>query len=280
MYVTEAIEAADRLYPNEYGVFEKIKWVDELNAKIALEYRKRYKAADLFPDTDGEYLAPENVSWENIHSIRVGAKEIKKEDFSTYGIRFIYGIRNRLCVPVNIRRAKDVVRIIYLEAAEKIRVINIKDEDITFDANGFYIDKEVFLFGDIVNVKTEINGREIDKNVNVFKSYLPEVGSTVFYVECDEGAFDFLGLGSEGNEGEKVTANASLRRIITEKTLCPIPYDDMYIQWICAKICFWQKAYDTYNQHMTVFNQLLSDYWHYVIVHSPSDDLNQWKGWY
>ncbi|MCD8390972.1 MAG: hypothetical protein LUD03_03935 [Firmicutes bacterium] len=272
MYIMDVIETADRLYPNEYTTAEKIRWIDELNAKIASEYRKIYKAVDLRPDSAGEYLAPEGVTWESIHSLRVGAREIKKEDFATFGVKFVYGVKNRLCVPTNIFRATDVIRVIYLEAAEEIRVINLDDVTLTFDENGFYIDKEVFLPLDVVNIKGTIGGTEIDKNVNVFRSYLPEVDSTVYYVEVDEGAFsDYV---EDSAEGE-----VSLRRLITEKTICPTGYDDMYIQWVCAKICYWQKAFDSYNQHMTVFNQLLSDYWHYVLQNAPERDNDKWRGW-
>ena len=72
---------------------------------------------------------------------------------------------------------------------------------------------------------------------------------------------------------------ANIDRVITDKTVCDIPYDEMYIHWLCAKICYWQKNFAAYNQHMTSFNQLLSDYSHYIIERSPSTDDGKFVGW-
>ena len=47
---------------------------------------------------------------------------------------------------------------------------------------------------------------------------------------------------------------------ISEETIAPPPYDRMYIDFVLAKICYYQRDYDAYNQHIISFNSKLEDF--------------------
>lgn len=45
-----------------------------------------------------------------------------------------------------------------------------------------------------------------------------------------------------------------------EETLVSSPYDGMYIDFLLAKFCYYQRDYDAYNQHIISFNSKLEDF--------------------
>jgi len=66
-----------------------------------------------------------------------------------------------------------------------------------------------------------------------------------------------------------------------EETLPPPPYDAMYIDFVMAKCCYYQRDFDAYNQHITAFNSKLSDFsnW-YIRTHMPERETeNKIKNW-
>lgn len=68
---------------------------------------------------------------------------------------------------------------------------------------------------------------------------------------------------------------------ITDETVVKPPYDAMYIDYLIAKCCYYQRDYDAYNQHILLFNNTLSDYakW-YIERNMPERDtknrVNNW----
>ena len=295
MYVMEALRQADRLYPNEFTIEEKLGWIDELNAKLSQEYNKKYGMIHLHTDSRGEALLPEDIDYERIHSIRICDREIKKENFTTYGVRFLYGHTNILAVPRDFHCQDDIVTVIYLKPPEHIRIVRIDDDDrsiISADAertDGFYINRMILYEGDRLNVKfyrdSEKSETVLDTDINVIGSEIDD--GCVSEEFADECAARFYVTCSADNGGDISDVCAKLRekspvsvmRLITDKTECDMPYDEMFVQWVCARICQWQKEFEGYNQHMTMFNQLLSDYWHHITERKEPCDNTQWKGW-
>lgn len=47
---------------------------------------------------------------------------------------------------------------------------------------------------------------------------------------------------------------------IKEETMVPSPYDEMYIDFLLSKCCYYQRDYDAYNRHIMLFNSKLSDF--------------------
>jgi len=68
---------------------------------------------------------------------------------------------------------------------------------------------------------------------------------------------------------------------ITEETIAPPPYDRMYIDFVLAKICYYQRDYDAYNQHIISFNSKLEDFARWYIernmpVRATDNSVRNW----
>lgn len=65
-------------------------------------------------------------------------------------------------------------------------------------------------------------------------------------------------------------------------TLAPAPYDEMYIDFILAKCCYYQRDFDAYNQHITAFNSKLKDFASWYISHNmpKRDSENKIINWW
>ena len=64
----------------------------------------------------------------------------------------------------------------------------------------------------------------------------------------------------------------------SDETLCGPPYDSMYIDYVLAKICLYQRDFDTYNQFMASFNSKLDAYKRWYMSGPPrrADKLKNW----
>lgn len=71
----------------------------------------------------------------------------------------------------------------------------------------------------------------------------------------------------------------TIERIVTEETLTPAPYDQMYIDWIMAKIAFYQRNYTVYNQIMNKFYDTLRRFDNWYIQRAPMDKDNKIRNW-
>lgn len=67
-----------------------------------------------------------------------------------------------------------------------------------------------------------------------------------------------------------------------DETVAPSPYDAMYIDFLLAKCCYYQRDYNAYNQHIIAFNSKLSDFAKWYIGHNmPTRETeNKIKGWW
>ena len=68
---------------------------------------------------------------------------------------------------------------------------------------------------------------------------------------------------------------------IEKETLVSSPYDEMYVDFLLAKCCYYQRDYDTYNRHIMLFNSKLSDFSNRYIeenmpVRKTKNSLNGW----
>lgn len=249
MYINEVLRTCDMLCPNEYFNEEKYMWCDELSAMIANEYLKKYDRITLEIGQDGSYLLPEGITFEMVDRIIDGAREIDKRDFRSYGIEYYYGIQGRFVMPVR-HRVNNKIDVVYLKKHTPIRRIDIEGI-IKFNHNGFYIQNSELTEGDSVSVKAD---EKTFAPVPILE--VTEFDSLTSFVTVPDDTFNTLLL--SGQTERDIKADISL--IITDETLCDAPYDRMYIDFVNAKICYYQRDFDTYNQHMNLFNQRMAAY--------------------
>lgn len=277
MYINKVIEAADRLYPNEYTLDEKYEWCDELSAMLVNEYRKEYDKVTLQADDNGDYLLPEGISFEMIDRIFDGSSMLEKQDFRSEGVTYLSGINRRIAIK-NPIKAKNDIDVIYLRQHEPIRNIEIEKE-IDFISGGFTVcDTKFngFRKGDVVSIKVISTG-QVYSDIPIFEVMdASQISNGVKYIgKCYNTEKDTF-------EGDVLKGShlCQISRTVTEKTVCDAPYDSMYIEYILSKICYYQHDYDTYNQHTNLFNSKLAAYQMWLKERDPMADDGKMKNWW
>ena len=81
---------------------------------------------------------------------------------------------------------------------------------------------------------------------------------------------------------EETEKYSPIKSPVEDETVVPAPYDAMYVDFVLAKCCFYQRDYNAYNQHISAFNAKLEDYakW-YIERNMPKrDSENKINGWW
>lgn len=68
---------------------------------------------------------------------------------------------------------------------------------------------------------------------------------------------------------------------LSDKTVINAPYDEMYVDFLLAKCCYYQRDFNAYNQHIVAFNSKLEDYAKWFIQRNmpqrkTKNKLNNW----
>lgn len=246
MKIMELIQSCDALFPNEFTLEEKLLWCDELGALLSREHTEKTKliAASL---KDGAFVLPRGLGLLDIDRVVLGEMLIKKSDAPRHGICFfqegdfvtVYGTNMSLDV-----------KFLCKSPYEKIRRAALFGTTFLAEENKIKLKECPFFKGDTISIKS---GEDTHTRVvgDIKKT------SEGFFLELDNG----LPIQGE-NCGD-------IKRVITDETVCQAPFDMMYYDFINAKICFYQRDYDSYNAHMALFNSRLEDYDRYIIKNKP-----------
>lgn len=265
MYINEVLRTCDALCPNEYSDKEKYMWCDELSAMLTQEHLKKYDRVTVEADEDGSYLLPEGVTFEMADRIIDGVREIDKLDFRSYGIEYYYGQRGRFVLPAR-NRVRGSIDVVYLKRHEQIRTTEIDNYTTVFTDKTLRVPNTAdFESGDTITITMKDAKIENVPILGVGEVFIPIMG--------DDGTFagsvvaDYLEVNvPDGTFAELLDGNSSIqcvcniKRIVTDETVCDAPYDRMYVDFVNAQICYYQRDFDTYNQHMNLFNQRLAAY--------------------
>lgn len=238
MYIIDVVKRAQSYCPSEYDTEEMYLWCDEVSSMLAIEDRNVFVKETLQPSKDGSILLPEGVAFENVYSVTCNGKSLKKED-----------IRNS----DNRSFLNSAVEVIYLKPYMPIRTVKYSGA-ITVDNTEckIVINSNLFRIGDGLNIKMDnvsSQAKIIDMNLND---------------DCWE-----LCLTSKNLDALPENGLGEIERIVTDKTVCDSPYDGMYIDYIIAKICLYQRDFNTYNQFMALFNSRLSAYKRWITNQLP-----------
>lgn len=261
MYIEQVITACDTLYPNPYTESEKYFWCDELSELLKIKYNTEYIKSELF-EADGKYLLPEGVCSSMLDSIICGDRVLKKQDFREFGILCSDNSgQGEIILPES--QSFKRVYAIYIEPYEKIRNITFSGK-LSFGSDYFLIDENLFRPGDTLKITI---GEDIFDNVFVLD-----------FLTDDSGKIKIITAGAEFKEQE---TDCVIQRKVMEKTVCPPPYDNMYIDYLMGKICYYQNDFSACNNHMSLFNVKLADYdkWlksHPIVDYSQSKIKNWW----
>lgn len=232
-------------------------------------------------NADGAYLLPEGVTFEMVDRIIDGAREIDKRDFRSYGIEYYYGRCGRFVLPVR-NRVRGSIDVIYLKKHEPIRTIEVKNYETVLTGNTFRFPNTAgFESGDTVTITSE---NEKFENVPILG-----VGQVFIPIYDDDGSVvaDYLranvpdGTFTSALDGKSsISLVCSIKRCVTDETLCDAPYDRMYVDFVNAQICYYQRDFDTYNQHMNLFNQRMAAYQAWLQQRRTQDKDGKITNWW
>lgn len=277
MLINEAIQRADALLNNEYTAEEKYHWCDVVSAELKSVYARSYKRAKLFRWQDGMYLLPQDCEFENIEKIIYIGRELDKEDMRTHGIRAERSGSGRVHL-IYPDTHSEYIEVVYIPTHRPIRRINITGAHVIIppkDSSGHRTTLKMnetcpFLPGDTVQVTTADAAAEL--HVTNRTADFDDISMRMYYsLEYGEGEADEL------SEGE---VKADMRRIVTDRTVCDAPYDEMYIDYICAQICFFQRKHDVYQQFIARYNERMKEYGKFMKENAAVNDRTVFTNWW
>lgn len=286
MYINDVLRTCDVLCPNEYSDEEKYMWCDEISAMIMSEHLKTYDKVTLEAGEDGSYLLPEGITFEMVDRVIDGAREIDKRDFRSYGIEYYYGKCGRFVFPTR-NRVRGSIDVVYLKKHEPIRTTEIQSYNSEFKHNEFTFPKTMNLAaGDTVTIRAE--NKEFDE-IPILEIHfvsipiVDENGKIIGWQEADYSAAVVADETFKDLLGDKTIKRLDCtiehKRIVTDETVCGAPYDRMYVDYVNAQICYYQRDFDTYNQHMNLFNQRLAAYQAWLQQRRTQDKDGKMVNW-
>nr|DAW92328.1 MAG TPA: Protein of unknown function (DUF2375) [Caudoviricetes sp.] len=266
MYINEVVRSCDALYPNQYTLEEKYHWCDEFSAILTSEVCPVYETRTLETE-NGDFLLPEDLGFEQIERIRWGSREMEKRDFRSYGIRYIpLYPQGRVIFPEKFKKNRQI-EVVYQKGAEPVRVVDLKGVSfLIITTNVFEMVDCPLLPGDMIRLTVE--GQVYDDVA------VTDIGPGTTSRKSRVTVIPPRALPGSG------LFSADIFRYVTDKTVCPAPYDRIYVDYLCGKICFYQRDFEAYNQHMAVVNSRLSAYERYLKKNAPLDGSGQLKNWW
>ncbi|MDO5398135.1 MAG: hypothetical protein Q4G33_09395 [bacterium] len=281
MLINEAVERADRLVENEYSLEEKYHWCDVVSGELKSQYAREYKKARLHRWKDNKFLLPQDCEYRYIEKIIFGGHEINKEDMRTFGFEGTHiGNTAVLCFPVRMRLpllgASDTAEVVYLPVHRPIRRIALSGEMVTIPSGSgkrctIRMNEACpFIAGDTA----ELTYGDTKAELHILKrtaDFDEDSLKLCYILEYGEGEADALPSGE---------IKADIRRIVTDKTVCGPPYDEMYIDYICAQICFFQRKHDIYSQFISRYNERMEEYGRMMMEFANEKDRTVFSNWW
>ena len=280
MFIKEAIERADKLINNEYDIDEKYHWCDVVSAELRA-MRNDFKRVDLILYNDNTYLLPEDCDISSVEKIIAAGQEIPKRDMRTNGLYMSYAAgAAAIIVEFGSRtdRLCDTITIVYKPIYRPIRTPKETDVTAVLTAGSDAITDDTitvsptspFIAGD--TVKLTAGSKTAEASI-LIRRVIPNYDYRNLKCEltCGKGELSAIGYGSK---------TIDMERVVTDRTLCPPPYDEMYIDYIAAQICFYQRKTDIYQQHIARYNTRMADYKLYLKDTEAVNDHTQFVNWW
>ena len=213
MNIGEVIQAADRLYPNNYDIREKLGWCSDVSHTIRNEVNKRYDFVRC--DADEVCGVMEEIGFDRVQSVMTKDRIFRKTNVRSWTSGLPDDVRGE-------------VRVVYLIDSVPFRYaeyngdIKIKNNFIVCEGQHMFKNGDVLLVG--------IEGYENDFEVAVVQT---------------GDSMQISGENLPDYSGEAVIVKK-----LCDELECCAPYDYMYVDYLIGKMCFYQNDYESCNQHM------------------------------
>lgn len=261
MYINDVIRRVRDCKPNEYENAELYYFCDEVSAMLSVEDRQAFKECIIPISSDGTFLLPCGVRFENIQSVMYGGIELEKSDLRSFGARAVK------CDSQPITSASSV-SVVYTVPYSPIRLPKYKGTVTSDkDTGTLIIDHCDFIPGD--SLVLECDGTVTEGIPLLDIDYMAD--SNTFSLTVSPQSIKDI------PDGEHT--NATLTRTVTEQTVCDAPFDSMYIDYLLAKISLYQGDNKSCNQYMTMFNSRLLAYKEWLVGKIPGKKYTL-KNWW
>ena len=253
MYITDVIQKAKELHPNEYTVKECIDWCDELSSDIMRNYAETYNKINV--GAVHEVSLPENVNIDDVERIVMDGLELDKTNLLGFGVKWEYGPNGRVLKKTD--GGISDFEIIYKLPHTPIRYID-SDCEITV-SDGYFMCDDIGIFaGDTLKIKS---------GQNVFTVHITDI-----LTDNDGTKYYYSG---DTLTGGKV----NIKREIQDVTLLPPPYDSAYIDFVCLKVSLYQGDESGYQAFASQFASKMNNYSAYITRSKPRE-RKRIKNWW
>lgn len=239
MYLTDVIRIADELCPNPYTEEEKWHWVDEVSALLCQEYRKHYQMVTCVLNNGCLYL-PQDTEIEQIDGMWCDGVRLDKSDFHSD----CSGGAAKLWNPS-------------LSSGKKIRISFLKSH---IPVRRYVLEGNWDTAPHLLKLRTpDIAERDdLEITVQFDKDGNPdwEKAFRCFVVGLSEAGTHLV----QDTFTAETKKHMAIRRVITDTTVLPAPYDNAYVEYLLAKMAFYQRDHEGYQAHMAQFNAALEAY--------------------
>lgn len=230
MKLTEVVQRAKELYPHHYTDEEALSWCWELTGEICDKYKKLYdtvewEAPDKESQTDA-FVLPPGILWEDVEAAYADGRKLAKVDECSF-CREYAGKR---------------VKIVYRLRPEPYVMPVLTEET----------EGEFAVAGSTITIEAAVQfapGERLD----IWRGDGEKGRYTVFdrdgYVYTLDKDINTSGSGLY-----------SVQKVLDAVTPVPPPYDMMYIDFLLAKVAYYQNDLEGYNKHMAMVNSRMNDY--------------------
>lgn len=224
MNLGEVIKKADTLYPNRYSINEKLDWCYEVSTHIRTSLDKQY--INVYSHSSRLRFTVDTIGYKHIEALYCGDVKVPKSD-----IRSWYEEYTKL--PKSI---EGDIKVVYLSRPLRYNYETYLGYATCKDGSIRLVENVYFRTGDTISIKYD--GKSIECVITG--------GSQHNYTV--KGLYDTY-------EGE-----LEIKTVLNNQLECDAPYDNLYLDFLLGKICYYQSDYDGYNQHMTQYNNKLTLY--------------------
>lgn len=238
MKILDVLERVAALYPHAITTEEMVDFCNELGSFLCTNYIESFETVFL---KDGEML-PEGVSRENIIKVIKDGKELLRDDF---GLGAVYYPDSRK-IYFDSSAGSGVFKVIFRVPYYPVRYVKFED-----------------------TLKKTDNGYEFLEEHDIRAGDILMSGDKTFKVEAVTDGKEIIGSGNfDGSETD-------FERMIDDLTVTEAPYDNLYIEFLLAKVQRFSKDYEAENRSLANYNQMLEDFSKYLIKNAKTAKATQ-----
>lgn len=267
MILEKMIKYINSLKPSAkaYTDQEKVKWINDVEAKIKKEIVKNYTSVeiDVTDKTKLDYVI-NSIKYEDIVDVYFDGKKYEKLDYRDVISELLSSEENATFdyEKITIVAQSNHIPYRYCEYVSKDNEVLFNPNEIIITDN--YFNNEIvreLKVGDFITITGATQDVTRNKTLEI-----KDIQSTKIIVGNDS----FV----PGMETE-----ITIKRFLNDELFLSAPYDEIYCYYATAKIDFLDQEYEAYNNTVILYEKLLSDYKKIYVQNKPDHQI-EFKNFY